>query len=235
MSGINLVYINKGNLEAFQWNILLSSNLLFLKSEVRISPQNTYYLLNLNPKMSVNQIEPNDIEEKGTEIGQPKNNLKSQTSTKTIEQQENTLSSWHYISWIFGVILTCGTISIITLIPSKNILIEPNFWYESVILIPTIGWIPLWITVLIFQLEFWSNITYSKSISTWIYLFVIGVFAYIFTLLSYRFLWTAFLGFYQPAPFSGYLCGSNMIFMLFAATWFRSGISYQKKNCHKTI
>ena len=189
----------------------------------RTSTQNTYYLITLGPNMSVNRIE---VEENGTEIVQPKNNLESQTSTKTTEQQGNALSSWHYISWIFGIILTLGTISVITLIPSKNILIEPEYWYESVILVPTLGWIPLFVTALIFQLEFLSNITYTKSISTWIYMFVIGALTYTFMLLNYHYLWTRILGFYQPAPFSGYLCGSQMIFTLFAATWFRSVILY---------
>ena len=171
--------------------------------------------------MSVNRIE---IEENGTEIGQPKNDLECQNSTKTTKQPGDALSSWHYISWIFGIILTLGTMSIITLFPQKNILTEPEYWYESVIFVPTLGWIPLFVTVLILQLEFWSNITYTKSISTWIFLFGIGVLTYNFALLNYLYLWTKILGFYQPAPISGYLCGSQMIFTLFAATWFRSCI-----------
>ena len=56
----------------------------------RTSTQNTYYLITLGPNMSVNRIE---VEENGTEIVQPKNNLQSQTSTKTTEQQGNALSS----------------------------------------------------------------------------------------------------------------------------------------------
>ena len=135
--------------------------------------------------MSVNRIE---IEDNGTETRQPKNDLECQNSNKTTKQQGDALSSWHYISWIFGIILTLGTMSIITLSTSKNILIEPEYWYESVILIPTFGWIPLFVTVLILQLEFWSNITYTKSISTWIYMFVIGVLTYNFALLNYLYL-----------------------------------------------
>ena len=84
--------------------------------------------------MSVNRIE---IEDNGTETRQPKNDLECQNSNKTTKQQGDALSSWHYISWIFGIILPLGTMSIITLSTSKNILIEPEYWYESVILIPT--------------------------------------------------------------------------------------------------
>ena len=184
----------------------------------RTSTQNTYYLITLGPNMSVNRIE---VEENGTEIVQPKNNLESQTSTKTTEQQGNALSSWHYISWLFGVMLTCLTVSLITLLPARNILKEPDYWYENVLLITMAGWHPIFITAFILQLEFWSNITYTKNIRSWIICYVISVSTSVIFEIIYHHSWTEILGFFPPAPFNGYIGGTMSIFMIFYASWFR--------------
>ena len=116
----------------------------------------------------------------------------------------------------------------ITLVPGHNVLSEPYYWYETTTLVPIIGWIPMFVTALILQLEFWSNITYAKNISTMIYLYVLGAFTCSIASFSYNYLWTNILGFYPPAPFTGYFCGTQMIFTLHAATWFRYGRSYQR-------
>ena len=127
----------------------------------------------------------------------------------------------HYISWLSGMLLSCLMAGMITNIPMHNILEEPYYWYETIIIVPSIGWIPVFVTVLILQLEFWSNITYAKSIKTWVYLFVIGEFTWYFASFAFYYLWTSILGFYPPMPFMGYSTGTLAIFILYAATWFR--------------
>ena len=175
--------------------------------------------------MSANKVEPIEIEEKGNEIGQPKkgqNDLESQDSTNTTTKE----SSWHYISWLFGVMLTCLTVGLITHLPVHNVLKEPAYWYETVIFIPFTGWHPLFITAFFLQLEFWSNITYTKNIRSWIIFYVISASTALIFEIIYHYLWIEILGFFPPAPFNGYIGGTMSIFMIFYASWFRSGISY---------
>ena len=173
--------------------------------------------------MSVNRIE---IEDNGTETRQPKNDLECQNSTKTTKQQGDDLSSWHYISWLFGVMLTCLTVGLITLLPAHNVLKEPAYWYEIVLFIPIAGWHPLFITAFFLQLEFWSNITYTKNIRSWIIFYMISASTALIFEIIYHYLWIEILGFFPPAPFNGYIGGTMAIFMIFYASWFRSGISY---------
>ena len=89
------------------------------------------------------------------------------------------------------------------------------------VIIPTTGWIPLFCAAFIFQLEFWANITYTKNISSMIYLYVVVSLAYVISCISYYYLWTNILGFYAPMPFTGYLCGTAAVFVLYVAAWFR--------------
>ena len=169
--------------------------------------------------MSANKVVPIEIEEKGNEIG---HNLDCQDSTNTTTKE----SSWHYISWLFGVMLTCLTVSLITLLPARNILKEPDYWYENVILICMAGWHPIFSAAFILQLEFWSNIPYIKNIRSWIICYVISVSTSVIFEIIYHYLWIEILGFFSPAPFNGYIGGTMSIFMIFYASWLRSGISY---------
>ena len=45
----------------------------------------------------------------------------------------------HYISWISGIILTCLYVSIVTIIPMHNPIIEPQYFWEFM-LFAAFGW-----------------------------------------------------------------------------------------------
>ena len=79
--------------------------------------------------MNANKIVPNEIEDK---IEQPidQNDLETQTAS-TKEKGNNALSSMHYISSVFGIIMSCLTCGMFTLLPGHNILKEPEpyYWY----------------------------------------------------------------------------------------------------------
>ena len=52
----------------------------------------------------------------------------------TLDSKDNEeIKSIHYISWMFGILFTCGLVSLITIIPQHNILKEPDYWYEAMI------------------------------------------------------------------------------------------------------
>ena len=87
--------------------------------------------------------------------------------------------------------------------------------------ITSTGWIFIFSAALILQLEFFSNITYAKNITSMIYLYVIGVFTFMLANGSYYYLWTNILGLYPPMPFTGYMSGTMAIFILYVALWFR--------------
>ena len=59
----------------------------------------------------------------------------------------------HYISWIFCIILTCLYVSLITLIPMHNPIVELNYFWEFM-LFATFGWASIFTGCVVLQTHY---------------------------------------------------------------------------------
>ena len=54
----------------------------------------------------------------------------SKTEQISHELDNKTDDSIHYISWLFGILLTCTALLSALIVPWHNVLKEPFYWYE---------------------------------------------------------------------------------------------------------
>ena len=95
-----------------------------------------------------------------------------------------------------------------------------DFYYFEVTIIPGVVAFPFFIGKLILQNAYWTNITYSKSWPAFFCLYSLGAIIYSFLCLAYYFIWTYYLAFFAPMPFTGYFSGTITFFALYIALWF---------------
>ena len=156
-------------------------------------------------------------------IEQKRNKIAFESPLTENEKQQQTLSneiaSIHYFSVGSGIFFAILSTSVITLVPLHNILKEPQYIYE-VIIGPSIAFYPFCIATLILQCAYWTNITYSKSWPAFFCLYSLGAIIYSFLCLAYYFIWTYYLAFFAPMPFTGYFSGTITFFALYIALWF---------------
>jgi hypothetical protein len=75
-------------------------------------------------------------------------------------EDPNTHKAWHvihYVSWIFGVILTVMIIGYLTICPLHNPLEEPEYYWEFMLFI-AFGWVSCTAANFVLRTYFWANI-----------------------------------------------------------------------------
>ena len=138
----------------------------------------------------------------------------------TPEGKENDeIKSIHYISWMFGILFTCGLVSLITIIPHHNILKEPDYWYEA--MIEGDLSVPILSALIIFNGAYWANISYLKNWTSFLKLIIIGTSTFTLSFVSYHWIWTYQLKFSPPVAYGYYVAGTNTFISFFAILWFR--------------
>ena len=151
----------------------------------------------------------------GNEIAFEKTNEKNTLDSKGNDE----IKSIHYISWMFGIVFSCGLVSLITNIPQHNILKEPYYWYEA--MIEGGLSVPILSTLIIFNGAYWANISYVKNWTSFLILVIIGTSIFTLIFASYHWIWTYQLKFFAPVAFGYYVAGSFTFFSFFAILWFR--------------
>ena len=81
--------------------------------------------------------------------------------------------SIHYISWIFGILLTIAALSSALIVPWHNVLKEPFYFYEIYVYSGP-PWLAILVAVYIIRLEYWASIKYENKLTLFIFLFGIG-------------------------------------------------------------
>ena len=112
----------------------------------------------------------------------------------------------HYYSWVVGPVFALLCLCVYFWVPGHNALIEPDYWYEFVIILDVAMW-PIWAACIILQCSFWGNL---KSLQTWpTFIFCWCFVAGVYTILTcfYYVLWTQYYSYYTPMPFTGHLSG----------------------------
>ena len=136
------------------------------------------------------------------------------------EVQENEIHSLHYLSWVFGVLLACGVVGSIALVPQHNILNEPEYWYEFMIFTATVANATLTASIIL-QCRHWANINYAINWAIFFTLCSIGAIVVILIIGSYYLLWTFHFKLFAPMPFTYYSAGTLIWGVLQVSLWFR--------------
>ena len=178
----------------------------------------------MNNKVEFNLVVVDDIQEgKGKEI--PSVEQIEQAGSKIVNEsqilvQDNEIHGLHYLSWIFGFLLSCWSVALIAIIPQHNILNEPEYWYEIVIFSASWG-APMLSASIFFQCIYWANINYAKNWATLFTMWSIGAIVTITIMGSYYLIWTFHFKLFAPMPFTYYGNGTFLFAALEVSLWFR--------------
>ena len=126
----------------------------------------------------------------------------------------------HYISWVFGIILTCLYVGLLTLIPMHNPIVEPEYFWEFM-LFAAFGWASIFTGCGVLQTHYWANMHPGND---WRDMFVMTLIisaVNICLTLIYYYLWTGILGYTAPMVFTYYIPGSLCGVVLCVLSWFR--------------
>ena len=127
---------------------------------------------------------------------------------------------FHYANILSGPFLSCICASFMCLVPLNNVIEYPNSWYLEQLSRFTAA-IPIWICQVLFETIIWSDLPLERNWVSYLFLFGTGFAGYWFCEITYYFIWTHYLGLFQPMPFNGHISGSLTYGLLVIATWFR--------------
>ena len=106
------------------------------------------------------------------------------------------------LSVLSGPALAIAIASIRCLVPYHNVLEEPCFWYENILVslfttfpLMVYSWHPM-------ATEYWANYSMKSSFNTYLFLLFVGSGTYITVIAIYYYYWE---GLAQPMPFNGYI------------------------------
>ena len=128
--------------------------------------------------------------------------------------------SIHYISWLFGILLTCITMLSTLIVPWHNALKEPFYWYEYFVYFAP-PWLAILLALYIIRLEYWAGIKYEKKLTLFFFLFVIGAVLYAVIAVSYFYVYSHYFELTAPPPFGGIFPGMLAAYMLIPILFFR--------------
>ena len=133
-------------------------------------------------------------------------------------------SVWHYLSILSGPLLACTCGSFMCLIPIHNTLEQPSYWYEDTISRILCGAFILTCQNLL-RAEYWSQFSFANKGKT--YIVLIGLMHGIqgCAAIVYYYIWTKYMGFYQPMALNHFLCGSVAVLTINFSLWHRYTIN----------
>ena len=164
----------------------------------------------LNQEEEINEIESTEGKETGENIA-TRNDL---VDNITFKQRV------HYVSLFSGFFLTCGLTSLLFLIPQHNVLEEPYYWYEYMLL-EAFGWMPIVSALILLTSSYWANISYGINCPTFFIMVSIAVSSYMFSFATFSSIWIYGLHLFAPTPFVGYFSGTFTGMVLYVTLWFR--------------
>ena len=148
--------------------------------------------------------------------------MKQETSKERENKENLSVRNSGLREWLNAIVLTVGFIlsySVVALLPSHNVMKNPEFWYEAIILW-LFGQAPI---VSLFVIYHCKNVMKTKEIWTakvWL-LIVLGQWFVTAGLYSNQYvIWTMYLGFYQPLPHNGPIGAfSNFLVVTLSLWW----------------
>ena len=117
---------------------------------------------------------------------------------------------------VLGILCTCALgMSILTLIPRHNSIIDQTYWFE--IIMPAGVWIILWNAMMILDLMIFTDMSSRISIILFLKLALVSLLTGIASLCMFYVFWTIILEYKQPMPLLGFSCS--------LITWLVSSVS----------
>ena len=161
-----------------------------------------------------NKIAPLEIETLETILEIENQNVPSTFSKtehssvqKISDATDNEPDSIHYITWLFGILLTCATLIPTLIVPWHNALKEPFYWYELYVYnIPPTN--VLLVANYIMRLENWAGIIYDRKMNLFFSLFGIGGVFYAVIALSYYYIYVYDWELFALLPYAGRIPGT---------------------------
>ena len=125
-----------------------------------------------------------------------------------------------YVSIMSGPLLSlvCGIF--LCLVPIKNVMENPGFWYEDQVC-RFMAAIPILIVLNLIRGEYYSNFRFEQKWSTYVLYVGIGSVVYVVSIITYYVIWTHYYGYYQPMPLNQHLAGSILLMVINATLWTR--------------
>ena len=138
----------------------------------------------------------------------------SKTEHSSVQKISNATNnepdSIHYITWLFGILLTCATLISTLIVPWHNVLKEPFYWYEMYVYNAP-NWIALLSANYIMKVEYWGGIIFDKKMNLLFYLIGIGGLIYAFIVLSYYYICVYYYELFAPLPMGGRIPGALFV------------------------
>ena len=138
----------------------------------------------------------------------------------TEDGKQNKVALIHHISIVSGIFLAFACCCPSCLIPGKNHLQEPEYWYETII-IGIICWTPLSAASINLGAVYWANISYDKIFKTFSIMYSIGAILSLLIYSSYYCIWTYALHLFAPLPFGYYTSGIIPLITMYIVLWLR--------------
>ena len=144
----------------------------------------------------------------------------SKTEQISHELDNKTDDSIHYISWLFGILLSCTALLSALIVPWHNVLKEPFYLYEHHIYAGA-PWLAILVATYIMQLEYWAGIKYDKKMNLFFFLTCIFGVIYAVIALSHFYVHVYYFELFAPAPYGGLVPGHFGTYVLIAILFFR--------------
>ena len=124
----------------------------------------------------------------------------------------------HYFSVFSGPLYCLVSASAFCLVPGRNILEQPQYWYEDQIARFAAIW-PGFIVARLVEVVYWADFKLVKGSYLILGLIAFGV--HLSTLTGYYFLWNIYYNYSLPLPFNFFFGLTSAFIVTGIATWFR--------------
>ena len=145
-------------------------------------------------------------------------NDEAEASSDFEEKDEN--STIHYISWGAGILLSLFYMSLITLVPQHNVLTQPQYWYEMM-LISALGWCSLLPAYNILVFHHLLGISFARNWKTYWVICTVLVIVLIAVCLIYYYIYSVLFNLFPPMPFISAIAAYSTNIATFFTYWFR--------------
>ena len=142
-------------------------------------------------------------------------------------------------SWILcllqgiGAIIGCvAIISIYTFIPVHNLFENPQYWYESPLLL-IVALYPSWAAMVIFRCSNYMNIRYIKNIRAFFAMWSISSVLLLILYGAEYLIWSIFMEYHYPVPLNGYIVACTGMITFYTTICFLFPKEWRKDNKFK--
>ena len=123
-----------------------------------------------------------------------------------------------YLSILSGPALACAMGSLMCLVPLKNVLKYPDYWYEDIIVrIVSAG--SLQVCQILVEAEIWCNFELERRLPTYLGMIALGFGMGFILSGGYFYIWTVHHGLSQPGALNHFINGMIVAFVLTPLVW----------------